>query len=252
MWSRSSPTRQFPFRAVSTSTRCPSACRLPAVFAATASFWTRPRRWNRPLPTSPGSDARAPTLASSPGLRYATPGEDAFLNRSLGGMHGIINAILALLHLDLSSATDADYGNPARKLRQPLLQLLTVVVGGGLLDLRLDLGDTRLNVGLLACTAHDRGVLLVDCHLLGSAEHIDRHVLKFDTEVRGHHGAAGQDSDIFQHRLTSVAEAGSLHGDDLEPATQLVHDKGCECLAFDVFGNDEEWLAGLHHRLKER
>src|SRR5262245_58014809 len=30
-----------------------------------------------------------------------TPGEDAFLNRSLGGMHGIINAILALLHLDL-------------------------------------------------------------------------------------------------------------------------------------------------------
>src|SRR5262249_54631320 len=33
------------------------------------SFWTRPRRWNRPLPTSPGSDARAPTLASSPGLR---------------------------------------------------------------------------------------------------------------------------------------------------------------------------------------
>src|SRR5215831_16718582 len=69
MWSRSSPTRQFPFRAVSTSTRCPSACRSPAVFAATASFWTRPRRWNRPLPTSQGSDARAPTLASSPGLR---------------------------------------------------------------------------------------------------------------------------------------------------------------------------------------
>src|SRR5262245_55150801 len=69
MWSRSSPTRQFPFRAVSTSTRCPSAFRSPAVFAATASFWTRPRRWNRPLPTSPGSDARAPTLASSPGLR---------------------------------------------------------------------------------------------------------------------------------------------------------------------------------------
>src|SRR6516162_1190191 len=69
MWSRSSPTRQFPFRAVSTSTRCPLACRSPAVFAATASSWTRPRRWNRPLPTSQGSDARAPTLASSPGLR---------------------------------------------------------------------------------------------------------------------------------------------------------------------------------------
>src|SRR6516165_12414634 len=69
MWSRSSPTRQFPFRAVSTSTRCPSACRSPAVFAATASSWTRLRPWNRPLPTSQASDARAPTLTSSLGLR---------------------------------------------------------------------------------------------------------------------------------------------------------------------------------------
>src|SRR6516165_1054052 len=42
MWSRSSPTRQCPFRAVSTSTR---------------------------LPASQGSDARAPTLTSSLGLR---------------------------------------------------------------------------------------------------------------------------------------------------------------------------------------
>src|SRR5215831_5816528 len=69
MWSRSSPTRQFPFRAVSTSTQCPSAYRSPAVFAATASSWTRRRRWNRPLPTFQASDARAPTLTSSLGLR---------------------------------------------------------------------------------------------------------------------------------------------------------------------------------------
>src|SRR5262249_56166291 len=96
-------------------------------------------------------------------------------------------AILALLHLDLSSATDADHGNPARELGQPLLQLLTVVVGGGFLDLRLDLADTRLNVSLLPCTTHDRGVLLVDCHFLGSTEHIDLHVLKLDTDVRGPH-----------------------------------------------------------------
>src|SRR5262249_39445700 len=43
-----------------------------------------------------------------------TSGRDALLNRSLGGMHGIVNAILAFLHLDLSSAADADHGTPAR------------------------------------------------------------------------------------------------------------------------------------------
>src|SRR5262249_32597048 len=151
--------------------------------------------------------------------------EDAFLNRRLGRMHGIINAILAFLHLDLSSATDADHGNPARKLRQPLLQLLTVVIGGGFLDLRLDLSNARLNVSLLPGATHDRGVFLLDRHLLGTPEHIDRHVLKLDTEIRGHHGAASQDRDIFQHRLTSVAEARSLDGSSLEAATQLVYDK---------------------------
>src|SRR5262249_28679864 len=95
-----------------------------------------------------------------------TSGEDAFLNRGPGGMHGILNAILALLPLDFRGAADADHCNTTCELGQPLLQLLTVIVGRGLLDLRLDLGDTRLNVGLLACTAHDRGVLLLDCHLL--------------------------------------------------------------------------------------
>src|SRR3989442_11505444 len=98
-----------------------------------------------------------------------TSGENAFLNRGPGRMHGIVDPILAFLHLDLSGAADADHGNPARKLCQPLLQLFTIVVGGGLLDLRLDLGDTRLNVSLLAGTTHDRGVLLLDCHLLGTA-----------------------------------------------------------------------------------
>src|SRR5262249_48384983 len=119
-----------------------------------------------------------------------TPGENAFLNRGPGRMHGIVNAVLAFLHLDLSGATDADHGNPARKLRQPLLQLLTIVVGGSFLDLRLDLSYTSLNIVLLAGTTHDRGVLLLDRHLLGTAKHIDRHVLKLDTEVRGHHGTA--------------------------------------------------------------
>jgi hypothetical protein len=62
----------------------------------------------------------------------------------------------------LGRAADADHRNAAGELGQPLLQLLAVVVGGGLLDLRLDLGDAALDVGLLAGAVDDRGVLLVD------------------------------------------------------------------------------------------
>src|SRR5438034_1682226 len=65
---------------------------------------------------------------------------------------------IAFLHLELSGAADADHSNPARKLRQPLLQLLTIVVRGRFLDLRLDLGDTPLNISLLACTTQGRAL----------------------------------------------------------------------------------------------
>ena len=66
-------------------------------------------------------------------------------------MQRVIDAILALLNLDLAAAADADHHNAAGELRQPLLQLLTVVVGGGLLDLRPDLVAAALELGLARC-----------------------------------------------------------------------------------------------------
>ena len=67
--------------------------------------------------------------------RDAAARQDAFLDRGAGRVHGIIHAVLALLHLDFGGAADADDGNAARELGEALLQLLAVVVGGGLLDL---------------------------------------------------------------------------------------------------------------------
>ena len=69
---------------------------------------------------------------------------------------------LLLLDFDLGRAADADHRDAAGELGQTLLQLLAVVVGGGLLDLRLDLADAGLDVRLLAGAVDDRGVFLVD------------------------------------------------------------------------------------------
>ena len=118
---------------------------------------------------------------------------DAFFDRSAGGVQRVVDAVLALLDFDLGRAADLDDGNAAGKLGQTLLQLLPVVVRGGLLDLRLDLGAAALDVGLLAGTVDDRGVLLVDADALGAAQHVERHVLELDAEVFGDHLAAGED-----------------------------------------------------------
>ena len=50
----------------------------------------------------------------------------------------------------------------------------------------------------------------------------------------------------------AVAEARGLDGDGLERATDLVEHQGRERLALDVFGNDQQRLTGLHHRLEDR
>src|SRR5690606_25602866 len=170
---------------------------------------------------------------------------DAFLDRGAGGVERVIDAILALLHLDLGRATDADDGDAARELGQTLLELLAVVVRGGLLDLRLDLADAALDVVLGAGAVDDRGVFLFDRDLLGAAEHLQRDVLELDADIFGHDRAARQDGDVFQHGLAAVAEARSLHRRDLQAAAQLVDDERGQRLALDVFRDDEQRTRGL-------
>src|SRR5467141_593114 len=177
---------------------------------------------------------------------------DAFLNRRTGRMHRVINAVLALLHFDLGRAADADHRDAACELGQTLLQLLTVVVRGGFLDLRLDLADAGFDVGLLAGAADNGGVFLVDHHLLGATEHGERDVLHLDAEIFRNRLTAGQHREVLQHRLAAIAEARSLDGCDLEAATQTVDDEGGQGLAFDVFGDYHKRLAALHYGFQQR
>ena len=104
--------------------------------------------------------------------RHAAARNDAFFNGCAGCVQRVVDAVLAFLDFDFRRAADLDDGNAASKLRQTLLQLLTVVVRGRFLDLRLDLLHAGFDVGLLAGAVDDRGVFLVDRHLLGAAEHL--------------------------------------------------------------------------------
>src|SRR5438874_8012979 len=170
---------------------------------------------------------------------------DAFFHSRAGRMHRVIHAILALPYLDLGRTTDADHRDAAGELGQTLLQLLTVVVRGGFLDLHLDLVAAGLDVGLLAGAVDDGGVLLVDHHLLGATEHGERDVLELDAEIFRDRLTAGQNRDVLQHGLAAIAEARSLDGSDLEATTQTVDDEGGKRFAFDVFRYNHKRLAAL-------
>ena len=86
-------------------------------------------------------------------------------------------------------------------LGEALLELLLVVVRGGLLDLRLDLDHPRLDVGLAACPVDDRRVVLGGNDAAGFAEVLDLDGVELAADLLGDHGPAGQDRDVAEHLL---------------------------------------------------
>ena len=94
--------------------------------------------------------------------RDAAAGDDAFFDRRAGGVERVFDAGLLLLHLGLGGRADLDDGHAADELGEALLELLAVVVAGGVLDLSADLLLAGLDLVLLAGAVDDRGVVLVD------------------------------------------------------------------------------------------
>ena len=92
--------------------------------------------------------------------------------------------MLLLLHLGLGRSADLDHRNTAGELRQALLQLLTVEVRVGVLDLGLDLLDPGLDAVRVACAVDDRGRVLRHDDLAGLAELRELRVLELEAHLR--------------------------------------------------------------------
>src|SRR5690606_14143585 len=176
---------------------------------------------------------------------------DALLDRGLGVADGVLDAVLALLELDLGGGTGLDDGDAAGQLGQPLLQLLAVVVGVARLDLGADLVDAAGDLLGVTSTLDDGGLVLGDDDLAGPAEHVELGGLQLEADLLGDNLATGEDRDVLQHGLAAVTEARGLDGDGLEVALELVDDQGRQGLALDVLGDNRQRLAGLHDLLED-
>ncbi len=184
--------------------------------------------------------------------RHAAARHDPFLDRGTSGVQRILDAGLLFLHLGLGGSADVNDGNTSGQLGEPLLKLLAVVVRGGLVDRRTDLGNAALDRVGLPLAVDDGGVVLVDHHPLGLTEIGQRGVLELEADFLADHVAAGENGDVAQHFLAAVTEARRLDGGDLEGAAQLVDDQRGQRLALDVLGDDHERLARLGHLLEHR
>ena len=184
--------------------------------------------------------------------RDATTRHDSLLERRPGRLQGVLDAVLFLLHLGLGGGADLDHGDAAGQLGEPLLELLAIEVGVGVLDLLFDLVDPPLDVLGIAGAVDDRRRVLGDDDATRLAELGELGVLQFEAHLLGDHLAAGEDADVLEHPLAAVAEARRFHRDAGEGAAQLVDHQGREALALDVLGDDQQRLAALHDLLEHR
>src|SRR5580765_2009177 len=184
--------------------------------------------------------------------RDAAARHDALLDGRARRVHGVLDARLLLLHGDLGRRAHLDDGDAARELREPLLQLLAIVVGRRLVDLVLDLLDACLDVRLLPRPADDRRVVLVHHDAGAAAEVVRGDVLELRADLLRDQATAGEDRHVLEHRLPPVAEAGGLCGGAAKRAAELVHDERRERFALDLLRDHEERLAGLRDPLEER
>src|SRR4030095_5493613 len=149
-------------------------------------------------------------------------GHDALLDGRLRVANGVLDAVLALLELDLGGRTDLDDRNTAGQLGQALLQLLAVVVGVRLLDLGADLVDPALDLLGVTGAVDDGRLVLGDDHLAGLAQQAQVGILQLEADLFADDRATGEDGDVLEHGLAAVTEARRLDGDRLEGAAALV------------------------------
>src|SRR5205807_1660980 len=143
----------------------------------------------------------------APQQRNAAARHDALLDRGAGRMQRVLDPGLLLLHLGLGGRAHVDHRDAARQLREPLLQLLLVVIRRGLLDCRLDLADAALDVGLLALAADQGRVVLIHHDALDVAEIVEPGVLELEAQFFGDHLTRRDGRDVREQLLTPVAEA---------------------------------------------
>src|SRR5690606_4474195 len=92
----------------------------------------------------------------------ATTRDHALFRRRPRGGPGVVDQVLALLHLGLGVGTSLDDGDTAGQLGQTLLELLAIVIAGRALDLRADLIGAGFDVLALTGAFDDERVVLVN------------------------------------------------------------------------------------------
>mmetsp|Transcript_9899 Transcript_9899/g.32724 ORF Transcript_9899/g.32724 Transcript_9899/m.32724 type:complete len:223 (+) Transcript_9899:645-1313(+) len=174
---------------------------------------------------------------------------DAFLNRRERGVLGILDAQLPVLQLGFRRRADFDHGDAAAELGDSLRDLLRVVDGVGFRELLFELRDADVNLVSRRRVCDYGGGVVCDCYFPGVPEAVHGRGAGSEAEVAREERRAGDDGDVLQKRLASLAEPGGFNRGDVQDASDFVHHQCGEGFAGDVFGDDQKRVPAVLRNL---
>ena len=166
--------------------------------------------------------------------------DDTFLDCRTGCVQCILYPVFLLFHLDLGSRTYIEDCYTAGEFAETFLEFLPVIIGSSGSNLLADEVRPFLDGFLVARTVHDSRIFLGDDNLLGTSEHVRSSVLKSKASFLGNHDSTGKGSYILKHFLTTVTEARSLYGSNLQCTAEPVHYQCGEGFPIDILCDDEQ------------
>ena len=182
----------------------------------------------------------------------AAAGNDAFLDRGARSVQRVVNTVFLFLDFNFGRTADFQHGNPAGQLAQTFLQLLAVIIGSRLFDFFFNLRLACFNRRFVAGTVNNRRIIFGNDNPLGRTQHINCRILKLHTQLFGNNLSAGQNCQILQNSLSSVAKAWSLNRADFQAASDTIDNQRRQSFAVNIFRYDKQCAAGLQNSFQYR
>ena len=136
----------------------------------------------------------------------ATTRNNSLLHCGARGIESVFDTQFAVLQLRFGGSAYFDHRHAAGQFGDPFGQLLAVVFRFGVLQLATDGGHTVSHGGLTVFARHDRGVFFADGDSAGASEVLKRDLVEGHGLVFADDGATGQDGDVSQCCLASLAK----------------------------------------------
>ncbi len=103
-----------------------------------------------------------------------------------------------------------------------------------------------MNVLFFSCTVNYDRIFLLDFDLAGTTQLTDGRFFQFQADFFRNNLAACQYCDVLKHGFPTITKAGGFDGNTGERAAQLIDNQGCQCFAFNIFSDDQQFFAFLN------